>query len=72
MIKWLSRNSFERDWSNTMLSTVRRLTPVEWATLVVALLLGIAVATYSGNLVAGIAVVVTLVITGVGFVYVRK
>lgn len=55
-----------------MLSTVRRLTPVEWATLVVALLLGIAVATYSGNLVAGIAVVVTLVITGVGFVYVRK
>lgn len=51
----------------------RMPTPIELTALVVALLVGfgVGVATYFGNLVAGIAVVLAITIVGSGFFYAK-
>jgi len=49
----------------------RMPTPIELTALVVAILVGFGVATYFGNFVAGIAVVVAITIIGSGFFYAK-
>ncbi|NNH72515.1 hypothetical protein HLB23_22090 [Nocardia uniformis] len=55
-----------------MRTPTRQPTIIEWSALVVAVIIGFGVATYFGNLIAGIAVMIAIAIIGSGFFYVRK
>lgn len=50
----------------------RKPTPVELVALIVALIVGFGVATYFGNLIAGIAVLSGIAIIGTGFFYAKS
>ncbi|MBF6182771.1 hypothetical protein [Nocardia otitidiscaviarum] len=50
----------------------RRPTAVEWIAFAVALIVGIGVAAYFGNLIAAIGVGLALLIAGIGLTYSRR